>query len=368
MTEAEPLQQINRTHVRHRGRKLAYFGGCDYFRLASHPNIRQAVRDGLRRYGLNVAASRVTTGNHELYPALERALARFFGAESALLTTTGYITNLVVAQGLAGQFSHALIDERAHVALHDAAQLLNCPVLTFRHRDPGHFAATLQRCGRAARPIVLTDGMFSRDGSVAPLRAYQKLLPRDGLLMVDDAHGAGTLGRTGKGSVELEQISRDRLIQNITLSKAFGVYGGAILCSRELRAKLTDSHLFIGSTPLPLPLAHAAGQALELLRQDKSLRPRLAANAHLVKSALRQAGFDLPEAPGPIVSLQFAKAIHTAQLKRALLAAGILPPFVNYHHGPATGYFRIVISSEHSHRQLAALVNTLKPFAPVSRA
>ena len=367
MTEAEPLQQINRTYVRLRGQKLSYFGGCDYFRLGSHPKIQQAVSEGLRRYGLNVAASRVTTGNHELYPLLEHDLARFFGAESALLATTGYITNLVVAQGLAGQFSHALIDERAHVALRDAAQLLNCPVLTFKHRDTNHFSATLQRCGRAARPIALTDGMFSRDGSVAPLRAYQKLLPRDSLLVVDDAHGVGTLGRTGKGSVELEKISRDRVIQNITLSKAFGVYGGAILCSRALRAKLTDSHLFIGSTPLPLPLAHAARQALQILRQDKSLRPRLAANANLVKSALRQAGFDLPAAPGPIVSLHFDKAVHTVRLKRALLAAGIFPPFINYHHGPATGYFRFVISSEHSHRQLTALVNALKPFAPISR-
>ena len=103
MTEAEPLQQINRTQVRSRGRVLSYFGGCDYFRLSSHPKVLKAVGDGLRRYGLNVAASRVTTGNHELFPALESDLARFFGAESALLTTTGYITNLVAAQGLAGQ-------------------------------------------------------------------------------------------------------------------------------------------------------------------------------------------------------------------------------------------------------------------------
>jgi len=154
MTEAEPLQQINRTYVRYRGRSLSYFAGCDYFRLSSHPKILKAVSEGLRRYGLNVAASRITTGNHELFPALENDLARFFGAESALLTTTGYITNLVAAQGLAGQYSHALVDERAHAALHDASQLLNCPVLTFKHRDPESLAATLQRCGKAARPIA----------------------------------------------------------------------------------------------------------------------------------------------------------------------------------------------------------------------
>ena len=364
MQEAEPLQQINRTCVRLRGRTLIYFGGCDYFRLSRHPKILQAVKDGLRRFGLNVAASRVTTGNHELYPTLERELARFFGAEAAVLASSGYVTNLLVAQALAGQFSHALVDKRTHLALQDAAQMLNCPVLTFQHRDPDNFAATLQRCGRAARPIVLTDGMFSRDGSVAPLRAYLKLLPHDGLLMVDDAHGVGTLGKTGKGSVELESIPRDRVVQNITLSKAFGVYGGAILCSRNLREKLAVSRMFVGSTPLPLPLAFAARQSLKILRQDKSLRRRLEANGGFVKSALRQAGFSLPESPGPIVPLHFDDAKQVARLKRALLAAGILPPLINYHGGPAHGYFRFIISSEHTQPQLRALVRTLTPFAP----
>lgn len=364
MQEAEPLQQINRTCVRLRGRTLIYFGGCDYFRLSRHPKILQAVKDGLRRFGLNVAASRVTTGNHELYPTLERELARFFGAEAAVLASSGYVTNLLVAQALAGQFSHALVDKRTHVALQDAAQMLNCPVLTFQHRDPTDFAATLQRCGRAVRPIVLTDGMFSRDGSVAPLRAYLKLLPHDGLLMVDDAHGVGTLGKTSKGSVELESIPRDRVVQNITLSKAFGVYGGAILCSRRLREKLALSRMFVGSTPLPLPLAFAAGQSLKILRQDKSLRRRLEANGGFVKSALRQAGFSLPESPGPIVPLHFDDAKQVARLKRALLAAGILPPLINYHGGPAHGYFRFIISSEHTQPQLRALVRTLTPFAP----
>ena len=169
MRVSEPLQQVRRTYVRHEGQTLSYFSGCDYFRLSSHPRIVRAVKDGLSRYGLNVAASRITTGNHELYVRLEKQLAGFFRSESALLTSTGYMTNLVVAQALAGQFSHALMDERAHVALKDAAQFLNCPVLSFKHRDVASFGIALVRCGIGARPLVLTDGMFSHDGSVAPL-------------------------------------------------------------------------------------------------------------------------------------------------------------------------------------------------------
>src|SRR5436190_3565538 len=106
MTEPTPLQQIDRTFVRVGERRLSYFSGCDYFRLASHPKVQAAMQIGLKKYGLNVAASRLTTGNHILYGQLERELALFFGAESALLVSTGYLTNLIVAQALAGSLSH----------------------------------------------------------------------------------------------------------------------------------------------------------------------------------------------------------------------------------------------------------------------
>src|SRR5258706_10980998 len=117
MTEPSTLQQIARTYVRLGRRKLSYFSGCDYFRLASHPSVLKAVQTGVKRYGLNVAASRLTSGNHVLYEKLEGSLAAFFDAETALLVSTGYLTNLVVAQALARTFSHALLDERAHPSL-----------------------------------------------------------------------------------------------------------------------------------------------------------------------------------------------------------------------------------------------------------
>ena len=324
------------------------------------------MKGGLTRYGLNVAASRITTGNHELYVRLEKQLAGFFKAEAALLTSTGYVTNLVVAQALSGQFSQALMDERAHVSLKDAALFLNCPVLTFKHRDVTSFADALNRCGIRSRPLVLTDGMFSHDGSVAPLREYLKLLPRDGLMLVDDAHGAGVLGKTGGGSVELEGVNRQRVVQCATLSKAFGVYGGAILCSAKVRARLVSSPAFVGSTPLPLPLANAATEALALVVDGRSLRMRLIENSNCVKTALRAAGLNLPDYPGPIIPLRFRKAGEIIKLKRALLAAKILPPLIHYAGAPSGGYFRFVISSEHTKAQLQGLIRALTPFASIA--
>ena len=367
MPESEPLQQVDRTCIRYRGCKLSYFGGCDYFRLSSDPRILAAVETGLRRFGLNVAASRLTSGNHALYQELETQLAGFFGAPSALLVSGGYTTNLVVAQSLAGQFSHALLDERAHGSLRDAAKFLDCPILQFKHRDRDDFARALRRCGRGTRLLVLTDGMFAHDGSVAPLREYLKRLPRDGLLVVDDAHGGGTIGKSGRGTLEVEGVTRARVVQNITLSKALGIHGGAVLCSRALRARMVDrSRIFGGATPLPLPLAYAAGQALAILKTDRNLRRRLERNAHYVKDGLRCAGFALPENPGPIIGIKLDTARQSIRLKRALLAAEILPPFSGYSGNSANGWFRFALSSEHTQRQLDNLVRTLKPFAPMA--
>jgi len=364
MTEPEPLQQIARTCVRYHGRKLAYFAGCDYFRLASHPQVIAALQAGVKKYGLNVAASRLTTGNHVLYRELEAALADFFGADSAVVVTSGYATNLVAAQALAGRFSHALVDEGVHPSLSDASRFLECPVLRFKSRDAHALASAVQRCGPQSKLVVLTDGMFSNDGSAAPLAEYIAVLPKDALLLVDDAHGGGVLGRTGKGSIEHAGISRNRVIQTVTLSKAFGAYGGAILGTARFRQSVLDrSRMFVGSTPLPLPLANAALAGVRILKANKGLRAKLLENASYVKTALRSAGLPLPEAPGPIVPVLPRRPSEAARLRRSLFAAGIYPPFIEYPGAPPSGYFRFVISSEHTRSQLDSLIKVLRPYA-----
>jgi 7-keto-8-aminopelargonate synthetase-like enzyme len=322
-----------------------------------------AVRTGLQKYGLSVSASRITSGNHRLYRELERCLSDFFGAEDALVVSGGYQTNLIVAQSFARCFSHALIDERAHPSLSDASRFLDCPVVRFKHRDPLDLQASVRRCGPGSKLILLTDGMFSHDGSTAPLAEYLKVLPSDGLMLVDDAHGGGLLGKKGRGSLEHNRVRRDRIIQTVTLSKAFGSFGGAILGTRRIRQQIFDhSSLFVGSTPLPLPLANAALVSIRLLKRQSSMRKQLQKNSDFVKTALRQAGFNLPGAVGPIVPLHPDSSGQAAKWKQALLAAGIYPPFTKYPNGPANGYFRFVISSEHSRAQLDKLVDVVRGF------
>lgn len=354
------LEQVDCIYVRHGGRRLLYFAGCDYHRLASHPTVLAAARNALSRLGLNVAASRATTGNHPLYAKLEAALARFFQADQAVLLPGGYAANTVVAQALAGHIDRVFVDAAAHASLLDAARHLACPVSPFRHADPADLRARMRRLGPRTRPLILTDGLFARTGTIAPLASLLDTLPPQGWLVLDDAHGVGVLGATGRGTPEYCGVRSGRLIQTCTLSKAFGAYGGVILAPRSIAKRVvTASRQFAASTPLPLPLAAAALAALRLIGTRPSLRQRLAENVRSVKIPLQTAGFDLPNTPAPIVSVLAARPPDSARLTTALLRRGIYPSFIRYPGGPDHGYFRFTLSSQHQPPHIEALVSAL---------
>jgi 7-keto-8-aminopelargonate synthetase-like enzyme len=358
---SDSLRQVDRTYVMWKNRRLSYFAGCDYFRLSSHPEVLRAVHQGLQTHGLNVAASRMTTGNHPLFAQLEKALASFFGAPAALLTGSGYATNLIVVQALRDEFSHILMDENAHLSLRDATRFFVGPVLEFKHRDASDLARQLRRLRGKSRPLVLTDGLFARDGELAPLAAYLNILPARGMILLDDAHAAGMIGATGKGTVEYAGVPRRRIIQTVTLSKAFGCYGGSILCEARLRQKLmTGSAMFAGSTPLLLPLTNAALKSMEVLQGDPGLRCRLSQNTQYVKTTLRARGLSVPHTPAPIICIVPHSPAETARRRRRLLGHGVYPSFIRYPGGPKAGYFRFVVSSEHSKGQLDDLLEGLK--------
>ena len=351
---AEPLQQIDRTFVLWRGRKLSYFAGCDYLRLSSHPAVLKAARSALDSVGLNVSASRKTTGNHPIYDELESATRKFFGAESAVLSSTGYFTNIIAAQALRGSIDQVFIDERAHGSLRDAALFLGCPIESFAHRDAGDLAKKIgKRSGK--RTAVLTDGMFAHDGSLAPLAVYRKAIGPEALLWVDDAHAGGIIGKNGRGTVENAGLKRENLLQTITFSKAFGTYGGAILCSRELGAAIIEKSPAVGgNTPTPLPLAFATVAALMCC--DSKVRTKLLNN---IRAFWKRLNLPAPPVLAPIIA---ACPENPSALRRKLLAAGIYPPLIKYPGGPAEGYFRFALSSEHSARQIDALADVLSDF------
>ncbi len=350
---SEPLQQVDRTCVRYRGRRLIYFGGCDYLRLSFHPKVLRAVKQGIDRYGLNVAASRRTTGNHEIYEDLERATAKFFDAERAVFASNAYLANIIVGQGLRDAIDHVFLDERAHSSLRDATAFLPCPKTEFSHCNPRDLELRLKKFRKRDRIAVLTDGLFGPDGTIAPLAEYRKVAGPDTRLWVDDAHAAGVLGARGRGSIEETGLDRRNVIQTVTFSKAFGVYGGAILCDRQRAEEIIGkSAALTGNTPAPLPLAVAALRALEICRTEPSRREKLWKNIALF---WKQLGRDAT-CRAPIISVVTARA---AELKRRLLASGIYPSFIDYGSGPGSHYFRFALSSEHTSEQIKKLARTL---------
>lgn len=357
----QPLQQVDRVFVQARGRTLVYFGGCDYFRLSSHPAVVKAAHEAIDKFGLNVAASRRTSGNHVVYNKLEASLKRFFGAPAAVLTSNGYSTAIVVAQALAGEFTHMLLDEHAHGCLVDAAGILRCGVVRFAHRDPADLQRKLRVLGAKAKVIVATDGMFSATGDLAPVTEYLKLLPASGRLWIDDAHGAGALGRTGKGTWEALAGTGpfhgdERVLLTLTLSKSFGCYGGAVLGPQALSDAIRRrSLLFTGNTPLPPPFAAASLKALEVLRKTPQLRRKLNANVSLLRELLRGYGWPVEVSPSPVLALNPTSEAQAAKIRRRMLRAGILPPFMRYPGGQASGFFRFAVSCEHTREQIRSL-------------
>ncbi len=368
----QPLQQVDRVFVQSRGRTLVYFGGCDYFRMASHPAVVRAAHEGIDRFGLNVAASRRTSGNHAVYNKLEASLKRFFGAPSAILTSNGYSTAFVVAQALAGEVTHLLLDEHAHGCLVDAGDVLRCHVVQFAHRSVADLRRKLRTVGSKARVVVATDGMFSATGSLAPLPEYLKILPASGLLWIDDAHGAGALGKTGKGTWEALTGSGpfqadDRILLTLTLSKAFGCYGGAVLGQQALSDAIRRrSRLFTGNTPLPPPFAAASLKAVEVLRKTPRLRRKLEVNVELLRGSLRDLGWKVEMSTSPVLALAPSDPSMADAIRRRMLRAGILPPFMRYPGGKDSGFFRIAVSCEHTREQVGALIAAVGPCPPTA--
>lgn len=364
----KPLRYVDATHVEVGGRRLVFFAGCDYFRLGGRPSVRKAMREALQPASHHVAASRLTTGNHVVYRKLERALSRFFRAEAVVVTSTGYITNLVVAQAMQGAVTHAFLDERAHGSLADAAPALGCPVVRFGHRSAEDLRRRLRQLRPGAVPVVLTDGVCAHDGGVAPLADYVSFMGRRGWVLVDDSHGWGVLGRNGRGAMEWVGLSLERCLVTGSLSKGFGGYGGAVVCSQAWAGEIaTRSRALSGNTPMPWVVAQGDLAAVELLRRANRSRRHLEALVMHAKGILGAVGLELPDTPAPILALPPGRSEWAARLRRDLLRAGIYPSVIRYPGAPAGGYFRFVLCSEHTRAQVDRLLGVLVPHVGTAR-
>jgi 7-keto-8-aminopelargonate synthetase-like enzyme len=344
------------------GRRCLYFGGTSYFGLHGHPALVQAGIRAFRKYGTHGATSRTGFGNNPVLLDVEARLREFFGQEDAVYFGSGYLGSLVLVQALAGKYDAVFIDESAHFSIRDGAGSAGKPVHKFRHRDPDDLAGKLKaRLKAGQRPLLLTDGVFPVSGRIAPARDYAEAVAAyDGLIGLDDAHGAGVLGALGRGTYEHLGMRGPRLYSVGTLSKAFGGHGGFAVGKRKPMARIrAAAGAYIGSTPTPTPIAAASAKGIEILSRHPEMRDRLRRNTAHLKKGLRELGLEADDAPVPIVALSLKTEKEMRLLHEELLRRGIAVPYLKYAGAPPAGVLRLAVFSTHTAPQIERLLEEL---------
>jgi 8-amino-7-oxononanoate synthase len=336
------------------GRTVLLLCSNNYLGLADHPAVRQAAAEAAMCWGAGAGASRLICGNMEPHRRLEQRLAAFEGYEAALLFGSGYLANSGAIAALAGRGEVVFSDQLNHASIVDGCRLSRAETFVYRHADLEHLSWGLRRtAGRAA--LIVTDGVFSMDGDVAPLAGLVELARSHGCrLMVDEAHATGALGPGGRGSVAAAGLSDEVDLIVGTLGKALGSYGAYVCAGRELVDYLLNAaRSFVFSTAPPPPAVAAAVAALELLEASPQLIGRLRANAVTLRAALAGEGFGVEAGEGQIVPVEVGDAGRTMAFCERLLqdgvfAQGIRPPSV-----PAgASRLRFTVMATHRSREL----------------
>jgi len=344
------------------GREVLSFCSNDYLGLASHPEIIAAFKRGADTYGVGSGAAHLVNGHSRAHHALEEELAAFTGRERALLFSTGYMANLGVAAALVGRGDAVFEDRLNHASLLDAGLLSGARLIRYPHNDAAALAGRLG-AREAGEKLVLTDGVFSMDGDVAPVRELAAACRRhDAWFMVDDAHGLGVLGEHGRGTLEAAGLGPDEApILMGTLGKGLGTAGAFVAGSEELIETLIQfARPYIYTTSQPPAVACATLKSLELLRTEHWRREHLNQLIARFRAGATALGLELMDSPTPIQPILIgdsARAVEFSRLlrERGLLVGAIRPPTV-----PAgTARLRVTLSAAHSEAQVDRLLAAL---------
>lgn len=308
------------------GREMINLSSNNYLGLANDPRLKGAAIQAVERYGAGAGAVRPIIGNLTLHNELEEALAAFKGVEAVLAFQSGFTGNAGTIPTLFGEGDAILSDELNHASIIDGCRLSRAKRVAYRHKDMTSLEETLVSTRDAAKRLIITDGVFSMDGDIAPLDQICDLAERyDAAVMVDDAHGSGVMGKNGRGTAYHFGV-KDRVdIQLGTLSKAVGVVGGYIAGSGALKDFLTQrSRPFLFSTGAPPAVAGACIEAIRIMESDPTLTERLWENARYWQAGLLRLGFDTGETVTPITPVMVGDEEKTQALQRELRARGVL--------------------------------------------
>ena len=354
------------------GREYLSFCSNDYLGLASHPVLIEAAQSAAARYGVGAGASHLVSGHSVLHHELETALAAFTGLPSALLFSTGYMANLGIVTALAGRDDEIFADKLNHASLNDAVLLSRAKFTRYPHLDLVALEKRLA-ASRAKRKLVVTDAVFSMDGDIAPVPELLALCERhDALLVLDDAHGFGVLGRTGRGVLEHFSLPLtphpSRIVYMATLGKAAGVFGAFVAGSVELTDYLVQhARSYIYTTATPPLLSAALAASLQLIEGEAWRRDRLRELISVLRQGLKLRRWRLMDSKTPIQPVVIGSNQETLAVSEVLRERGIWVPAIRPPTVPkGEARLRISLSAAHTIEdvaQLAAMLNELESTA-----
>lgn len=355
------------------GRQAAHVtcNGCDvlllcsnnYLGLADHPALAAASIAAIEQYGTSSGASRLVSGTMELHERLELAVAEYKKSEAALIFNSGHAANTGIIPALVGRGDTVFSDRLNHASIVDGILLSGARLVRYPHNDFSSLATLMEKHAKGRR-LIVSDGVFSMDGDIAPLAELVALKRSHGaLLMVDDAHGCGVLGERGRGSAELLGVGRDIDIQMGTFGKALGSFGAYAAVSAELRDLLINrARSFIFSTSLPPSVLAASLAAVGLVQSPEGdeLRTQLSVNTRFFRSRLLEAGFTIPDGTTQIVPIVIGSAVTTMQFSDALLAEGYFAQGIRPPTVPAgTSRLRFTLMATHTPADLGDAVERI---------
>ncbi len=348
------------------GHDVVLLGSNNYLGLSTHPEVITAAVEATQTFGTGASGSRLISGNSELYTTLESNLAKMKGVEAALVFSSGYAANTSVIPVLAGEGDLILSDALNHASLIDGCRLSRASKKIYQHCDTGHLRTLLSESTAFRRRLIVTDGVFSMDGDIAPLPDICDLAAQyDAMLLVDDAHGFGVLGKSGRGTVSHFGLEGKEIIQMGTLSKAVGALGGYIAGNRTLIALLINrARGFIFTTGLPPATLAAANAALDVIRSSPELRQNLLSHAKRLKTALIDLGYTLLPSETQILPLVLGNPQRATSLAEALLTKGVFAPAIRPPAVPTgTSRLRLTVMATHT---AAEIQQAIEAFATLS--
>ena len=345
------------------GREVLLFASNNYLGLANHQQVKNAAMKAIEKFGVGSGASRLISGNITPHHVLEDELASFKETEAALTFSSGYATNIGVIPNLATADSLILADRLCHASLIDGCRLSRATLRVFHHNDISHLKRLLATPRSRTSTLILTEGVFSMDGDVAPLPEIARLAEEYGAtLLIDDAHGTGVMGATGRGTVEHFGLDSRHILQMGTLSKALGSSGGFIAGPKDFVSYLVNTaRSFIYTTAPPPAVAAAASAALAVIRQEPQRRMMLWRNREFLHHGLVTMGFKLTDTQSPILPIMVNDPELGVRMSQYLRAEGVWIPAVRPPTVPkGTSRLRITVTADHSLEHLETALRALR--------